>query len=609
MELNMKKLTVFVYLNALLCILYSFFSISFHADVSLLAFPLCIIFTGFVVYFSIFDLLRKNTIKHIGVVRELVSYEPFVFITCFIIQRAGKEALSFNRDLICAILWVCVLIVSFILKNRFLSEKNFPKHNKVWAEEREKNPLRKPKGLKRLFYEIAETVDAVVWAVFVIAIVNLFIVQLYRIPSESMVPTFLIGDRAIVWKTAAGPKFPLSEVGLPRIQNYNRGDIVVFRNPHYKDDRKSEVKNYLANFLYMISFTLIKANTDENGDLKADPLVKRIAGVPGDQLIMMDGILYARNKDDLEFKPVESDVKHAAWNLNTLSNQSKSKIQWIPLTQEDYNITLAVEEERRNLDLFAAYNECVELSNKFDKYASGSRISEEEVSEMIPAENRTAYSLFAQADTLAGILSAADGGSQWFRHFMTDWAEKSLKSTASLQNFKEDGSITGPELFGGDLYTDSLFRLNVMVKLAFGRIVLNTLESIELQSQEGDSGIIDELRKKRSEEQSKAINLHSYISRMDQRNMPMFPANRGEEPQFLEKDTFFMMGDNRYNSLDMRHSYTKHLVTFWPADPYSVSYNTNIEQQAVSIKKILGKANYCIWPLSRAGSLKGKVRN
>ena len=47
-----------------------------------------------------------------------------------------------------------------------------------------------------------------------------------------MVPEFMIGDRVVVIKTPSGPKFPLSEVGIPRMRSYSRGDIVIFSNPH-----------------------------------------------------------------------------------------------------------------------------------------------------------------------------------------------------------------------------------------------------------------------------------------------------------------------------------------------------------------------------------------
>lgn len=607
----MKKLSVFIYINAILCLLYSFFSLSFNADISLLAFPLCLIYTAFVIYFSIFNLLKKNTIKRISLVRELITYEPFLFITTFIIQRAGALPMSYAKDLVCAILWTLILVISCILKYYFLSEKHFPKFNEKWAKERESNPLRKPHGLKRVFFEIAETLDAVVWAVFVIALVNIFIVQLYRIPSESMVPTFLVGDRAIVWKTSAGPKFPLSEVGIPRMQDYKKGDIVVFRNPHYKDDRKSEVKNYLSNFLYMISFTLINVNTDENGELKADPLVKRIAGLPGEQLIMMDGSLYYRTKDNLEFKKSESDEKFAAWNLNKLSSESQRKIEWMPLSQSEYNSTLQIEEERRSLNIKDEYEECLALSQKFSSLAKGQNVNEEDVENLIPPERRSPYSLFATVDSLAATLYTIDGGAQWFSHFMTDWASSATAKGLSLEELKEDGSITGQNLYGGDLYTDSLFRLNIMVKKTFASMVLNTIENMLLDVEDPYYSVKEaELSQERDALQNYAVELYNYISRMDQRNMPLFPANdESGAPVFLAEDSYFMMGDNRYNSLDMRHSYTKKLVSLNADDPYSVTYNTNIQPQAVNVNKIQGKANFCIWPLSRAGSIKGKVRN
>lgn len=596
----MKKLSAFMFINALLCLAYSFFSLSFHADVSLVAFPICLIYTGLVIYFTIIELLRKKSIKHLTAIREVVTYEPFVFITTFIIQRAGTYAMSFQKDLVCAILWVLCLVFTIIIKNRFLHEKRIYNLNEDWKKYREEHPLKKPRGAKRILFEVAETVDAIIWAVFVIALVNIFFVQLYRIPSESMVPTFLINDRAIVWKTAAGPKFPLSEVGLPQIQKYERGDVVVFRNPHYSDDRKSEVKNYLSNFLYMVSFTLIKSNKDENGEVKADPLVKRIVGMPGEQLMLMDGTLYSRTKDSPEFKKVSEDEKFAAWNLNVLSSQTQKKIQWMPISQEEYQLTLDIEEQRRNLVLKEAASECLALSNRFEEYFEGQQIDESLVSSLIPASDLTLYNLFSMVDKRTQDLVTTDGGFQWFRHFLTDWMEN-----LDLDSLAEDGSVTGASLVGGDLYTDSLFRLNVMAKLIFGNIVVRTLDvmhsDMTLSEMAMDSTRIEYL--------NKAQDLYTYVLHMDQRNMPLFPANDAQgNPQYLADNSYFMMGDNRYNSLDMRHAYTKWMAPLDANDAYTVIYSTNMKPQAVVSSKILGKANYVVWPVGRTGNIKNKPR-
>ena len=65
-----------------------------------------------------------------------------------------------------------------------------------------------------------------------------------------------------------------------------------------------------------------------------------------------------------------------------------------------------------------------------------------------------------------------------------------------------------------------------------------------------------------------------------------------------------MMGDNRFNSLDMRHMagfYEAPLTVF---DEYSVVYQSCLEQKYVPQNRILGTASYRFWPLNRTGIVK-----
>ena len=65
----------------------------------------------------------------------------------------------------------------------------------------------------------------------VILVLRSFVFEPYRIPSESMVPTLLIGDFVVVNKYSYGLRLPVTntliwETGAPK-----RGDVAVFRKP------------------------------------------------------------------------------------------------------------------------------------------------------------------------------------------------------------------------------------------------------------------------------------------------------------------------------------------------------------------------------------------
>ena len=91
---------------------------------------------------------------------------------------------------------------------------------------------------------LREYVEAALWALALTFLLRAFVIQAFRIPSESMVKTLLVGDFLFVNKFEYGPKIPFTHIRLPGLREPKRGDVIVFQFP--QDPSKDFIKRCVA---------------------------------------------------------------------------------------------------------------------------------------------------------------------------------------------------------------------------------------------------------------------------------------------------------------------------------------------------------------------------
>ena len=87
-------------------------------------------------------------------------------------------------------------------------------------------------------------VEAIAWAVVITLALRTFVIQAFRIPSESMCDTLLVGDFLFVSKLDYGAKIPFTHVRLPGLHAPRRGEVIVFQWP--EDPSKDFIKRCIA---------------------------------------------------------------------------------------------------------------------------------------------------------------------------------------------------------------------------------------------------------------------------------------------------------------------------------------------------------------------------
>src|SRR5512143_3619763 len=78
---------------------------------------------------------------------------------------------------------------------------------------------------------VREYLEAALWALLLTAFLRAFVIQAFRIPSESMKNTLLVGDFLFVNKFEYGPKIPFTHIRLPGLRPPRDGDVIVFQYP------------------------------------------------------------------------------------------------------------------------------------------------------------------------------------------------------------------------------------------------------------------------------------------------------------------------------------------------------------------------------------------
>lgn len=121
--------------------------------------------------------------------------------------------------------------------------------------------------------------EAVISAVLIAVLIRFFVIEAFKIPSASMVPTLQIGDHIFVNKLIYGLRDPFTKKTLFKISDPKRGDVVVFLYP--PDEQKSifERKDF----------------------------IKRVVGLPGDRLRTEGTNLYV-NGEKVVHTPLKVDA-------------------------------------------------------------------------------------------------------------------------------------------------------------------------------------------------------------------------------------------------------------------------------------------------------------
>ena len=97
---------------------------------------------------------------------------------------------------------------------------------------------------EKIKHEVREWAESIIIALILALIIRTFVVQAFKIPSGSMIPTFEIGDRIFVNKFIYGARLPFTDIRLPALRQPARGDIVVFLSP--EAPKKDFVKRLAA---------------------------------------------------------------------------------------------------------------------------------------------------------------------------------------------------------------------------------------------------------------------------------------------------------------------------------------------------------------------------
>ena len=202
-----------------------------------------------------------------------------------------------------------------------------------------------------------EWLDALIFAVVAVTLINIYFFQNYKIPTPSMESTMLVGDHLYVSKVSYGPRAPITPISFPFAQNrmfnkesyltwiqldykrlkgfgkVKRNDIVVFNFPA---GDTVVLENSAASYYSIIRSVAMEAkmkdlnsgNPEKDWESyekiarerirnqthivdrpidRRDNYIKRCVAIPGDSLTIIHSQVYINGEAQPAFKGIQHD--------------------------------------------------------------------------------------------------------------------------------------------------------------------------------------------------------------------------------------------------------------------------------------------------------------
>ncbi len=279
-----------------------------------------------------------------------------------------------TKDIIRFVVYAIALIAFTVWVGQYLLLLGLPILFDMYISKKVKwDFYKKPKNGKKPHWLI-EWLDAIIFALVAVGIINIYFFQNYKIPTSSLEKSLLVGDYLFVSKMAYGPRNPITPLSFPLAQNQILGvksyfekpqwdykrlkgfghvkhdDIVVFNYPagdtvatkmpnpdYYQWCRMAGRERVIKNQVYGVDGThydmgeIVYRPVD-----RRDNYVKRCVALPGDSLKIDSGQVYINNVPQKNIKGLQWHYEVYTKNNANLSNRVFEELK---LSSDDHNKT------------------------------------------------------------------------------------------------------------------------------------------------------------------------------------------------------------------------------------------------------------------------------
>ena len=172
--------------------------------------------------------------------------------------------------------------------------------------------------------------DAIIFAVIAATILRTFFIEAYTIPTPSMEKSLMVGDYLFVSKTSYGPRVPITPLSFPLVHHTlpvigGKSYLEWLQIPYYRMSGWKVANAQSSIGVERNDCVVFNWPAEREGRPidKKENYVKRCVALPGDEIKIVDGILFINGEKETKYDWMK---KQRRYFVKTQSGLNKEKL-------------------------------------------------------------------------------------------------------------------------------------------------------------------------------------------------------------------------------------------------------------------------------------------